>query len=81
MRCTTLTHKWFTKFLTRVDNIYFGSLSGLSSFKTQPFGQIYMLIILDDFIKIYVDHVYVYMHMYQYANIHTQDAECERDVF
>lgn len=40
-----------------------------------------MLIILDDFIKIYVDHVYVYMHMYQYANIHTQDAECERDVF
>lgn len=66
------------KFLARVDDIYFGFLSGLSSFKTQVLKQIHIIwIVLDDFIEIHGTHVMcVYMHMHQYANIYTQAAVC-----
>lgn len=61
------SHKWFMKFLARVDDIYFVSLSGLSSFKIQVLKQIHVIwIVLDDFIEIHGTHV---MCIYAYASI------------
>ena len=41
----------------------------------------HMLIVLGDFIKIHVNHVYVYMHTYKCANTHTYKVQCVEEIY